>query len=88
MNANGYPGFNVTLYLLTLVKAEQNAAEIWMHAFDEFLLYTVWVSHYYPKSIKLERHDHVTLFLDATLISCGHCGRMSVSIEMCFISAI
>lgn len=46
--------------------------EDWMHPVEEWWITTLWFPFCYPKMVKLIGKDHVTLFMDATLIPRDH----------------
>lgn len=70
-----------TLPYFVFVEVGHSAAEEWTHPDDQEIIKTLWSSHYYPNSVWLYKHDHLSPVLDAALIPMKRSAHVFVSIN-------
>lgn len=66
--ADAHRGFDDTLDTYTLPWVGHNAVIVWTHTVNEWWMKTDWFPPYYSNTVQLDKYDHVTLFLYASLI--------------------
>lgn len=79
VDSNVYSRFEDALHPYILAAVAQNAVEVWIQPVDKEWIKTLWFSPYYPKTIKSNKHDHVTPFLVSALILPDHRAHVFVS---------